>query len=120
MPLRVSTVPPDFEITTTRVRRSWLPISFRTRSIPSGSVLSKKWTRILSRPALRRLSAWLTNCGPSAEPPMPITSSSRNFPAGPEISPLWIFAANVLIEARVDVMASASSGVGASCGARSQ
>ena len=105
MPLRVSTVPPDLEITTTSVRLSWPPISFSTRSMPSGSVLSKKWTRIRSRPPLSRPSAELTNCGPSAEPPMPTTSSSRNFPAGPAISPLCTLAAKSLIAASVDVMA---------------
>ena len=44
---------------------------------PSGAVLSKKCSRILSS-ALP--SASETNCGPSAEPPMPITSTSMKLP----------------------------------------
>ena len=45
--------------------------------MPSGSVLSKNEMPILSRPPLSRPSAWLTNCGPRADPPMPIKRSER-------------------------------------------
>ena len=73
IPLRVSFVPPDFEITTVSVAGrppSVAAIRESSRARPSGSVLSKKNGRSGSR---GEPSASATNCGPSAEPPMPTT-----------------------------------------------
>ena len=73
MPLRVSFVPPDLEITTVSVAArppSVAAIRASSRAMPSGSVLSKKNGRSGSR---GEPSASATNCGPSAEPPMPMT-----------------------------------------------
>ena len=81
-------------------------------------MLSKKWTFIRSLPGIP--SAWLTNWGPRAEPPIPMTRRWVNFPLGPAMAPEWTLAANSLIEARVAVISSRISRVGASCGARSQ
>jgi len=81
MPLRVSGVPPDLETTSTSVLLS-LPFKPRSvRAMPSGSVLSRKWTRISSL-LVPKQSA--TSCGPSAEPPMPTSSRSvkRSAPGG--------------------------------------
>ena len=117
-PLRVSTVPPDFEMTTTRVFARFGPISARTLSKPSGSVLSKKWAFIRSRRGVP--SAWLTNCGPRAEPPIPMTSRCVRFPLGPVMAPEWIFDANFFIDPRVDWISSRIPLVGARSGARSQ
>ena len=70
IPLRVSFVPPDFEMTITSVS-SRASFNFpHTRSKPSGSVLSKKNASIGSL-AFPRASA--TNWGPSAEPPIPMS-----------------------------------------------
>ena len=66
MPLRVSGVPPDLEMTTTRVSASGSCSS--TRSMPSGSVLSRKR---MAKPLPGSASA--TSSGPKAEPPMPMT-----------------------------------------------
>ena len=51
---------------------------------------------------------------------MPMTRSFLNFPLGPAIAPEWTAAANSLMAASVEVISLAISGVGASCGARSQ
>ena len=76
-----------------------------TRAMPSGSVLSMKWTAILSVPGSPSASA--TNSGPSAEPPMPIESNCVNLPAfGGLISPACTSAANALM--RVDRVADLS------------
>ena len=48
MPLRVSLVPPLLEMTTVRVRARPSPMASKTRSMPSGSVLSRKNGRIRS------------------------------------------------------------------------
>ena len=87
--------------------------------MPSGSVLSKKWTAILSAPGCpgrRRRTP-----GPRAEPPIPIERTLVNFEAdGGLIFPEWTLAAKSLIAASVlrDLRWIAS--VGASSGARSQ
>ena len=80
--------PPDLEITRLSVFPNPAPIARCVRSIPSGSVLSRKNTRILSSAAP---SASAASCGPRAEPPMPITSRFSNFsPRGLLIAPEWI------------------------------
>ena len=72
IPFRVSFVPPDFETTITSVCESSSPILSNTRSKPSGSVLSKKKMSIGSS---GEPSAVDTNCGPSADPPIPMCST---------------------------------------------
>ena len=62
MPLRVSLVPPDLEMMMQSVLFKSLPIVAKTRSIPSGSVLSKKYGFSLSVRGSPK--AWATNCGP--------------------------------------------------------
>jgi hypothetical protein len=118
MPLRVSLVAPDFEMTTVNVRPRSPPISAKVRSMPSGSVLSKKKGRIGSSGEPR---APVTNIGPSAEPPMPTRSILVNLgaPAG-RILPVCTSEANARMRARVSVMASRIAAVGASDGFRSQ
>ena len=75
MPLRVSGVPPDLLVTITRVLLSRSLRRMRIRSIPAGSVLSIKWIDSGGKSAANASS---TNCGPSAEPPIPIESISVN------------------------------------------
>ena len=116
MPLRVSTVPPDFEITTTSVCAELAAEPVEHESMPSGSVLSKKWTPHLVAAALSRPSAWLTNCGPERGAADADDQQLAELPAGPAISPLWTLAAKSLMAARVAVISSRISGVGASCG----
>ena len=119
MPLRVSFVPPDFEITTDeRVLAGRRRFSSRTRSKPSGSVLSKKKMSIGSR---AEPSASAMNCGPSAEPPMPMSRTCSNgLPFGAAIRPTCTSAANFLIRSFVSSISARSSSLGASCGSRSQ
>src|SRR5438876_559434 len=71
----VSFVPPDLETTTTSVWGRRSSSLSKTRSNPSGSVLSKKKMSIGSR---ADPSASATSCGPSAEPPIPISSTCLN------------------------------------------
>ena len=95
MPLRVSGVPPDFEMTMARVVGSFAAIDSMVLSMPAGSELSKKLMDILD-PA--RASA--TSCGPRALPPMPMMSRwSKADPLGAAISPRWIFAAKACTSA---------------------
>ena len=85
IPFRVSFVPPDLETTTTSVWESRSFILSKTRSNPSASVLSKKK---MSMGALAEPSASATNCGPSAEPPIPISSTClKRFPFSAVIFP---------------------------------
>ncbi len=113
IPLRVSFVPPDFEITTVSVSGrppSVAAMRESSRAMPSGSVLSKKNGRSGSR---GEPSASATNCGPSAEPPIP---TARRFVKRPAFSgatrPAWTAEANSSIRASVPRIASAVSGVG--------
>ena len=81
-----------------------------TRSKPSGSVLSRKCGRMRSA---RPPSASATSCGPSAEPPMPITSTWRKRSArGGRTRPSWTRAAKSSTRACVSRIAAAISGVG--------
>src|SRR4030095_9967875 len=85
IPFRVSFVPPDFETTTTSVCASSSLIFSKTRSNPSGSVLSTKKSPIGS---CRDPSASETNWGPSAEPPMPMSNTClKGFPFSAVIFP---------------------------------
>lgn len=95
IPLRVSGVPPDLEMTTASVSPSCPSSAASVRSIPSGSVLSKKNSCILS--FLGHPSASATNCGPRAEPPMPMTRQFLNLPVAPVMLPLCAAAAICLI-----------------------
>ena len=118
MPLRVSLVPPLLEMTTTSVVQSRSLNASKRRSNPSGSVLSKKWIFIVSA---EEPSASATNCGPSADPPMPTTSTSVNFlPPGAATPPECTAAAKRPIAAFVSSMALRNSSLGASAGVRSQ
>ena len=118
MPLRVSGVPPDLETTRTSVLLSLLRRLLSVRAMPSGSVLSRKWTRILSL-FVPRQSA--TSWGPSAEPPIPTCRMSVNFFADcGVVLPVCIFFANCLMLLRVLVMSLAMSFVGAVEASRSQ
>ena len=85
IPFLVSFVPPDLEITMTSVWESKSSILSKTRSNPSGSVLSKKK---MSMGSCDDPSASATNCGPSAEPPMPMSSTClKRFPFSAAIFP---------------------------------
>ena len=84
IPLRVSLVPPDFEMTIQSVlSRFDLTLSI-TLSIPSGSVLSKN--HIFMRSFFGLPSACETNCGPKADPPMPMTMTFSNKPSPRDLS----------------------------------
>jgi len=86
IPFRVSFVPPDFETTMTSVCGSPSPILSSTRSKPSGSVLSKKKMSIGSSGEPRAAD---TNCGPNAEPPIPMYSRClKRLLSSAEIFPL--------------------------------
>src|SRR2546421_347903 len=118
IPFRVSFVPPDFETTTTSVWPSSSLIFSKTRSNPSGSVLSKNKMSIGS---CRDPSASETNCGPSAEPPMPMSNTClKGFLFSAVIFPPRISAANVLIRLTVSSISVRISRVGAKVGFRSQ
>ena len=114
MPLRVSGVPPDLEMTTTSVSSSGRDSS--TLYMPSGSVLSRK---NMSSPAAGMASA--TSSGPRAEPPMPMTRAAEYCSArGGVILPSRTSRPKALTSARGPSMAAFSSGVGASAELRSQ
>ena len=118
--MRVSFVPPDFEMTTVSVLAMppAAPIRSSSRAMPSGSVLSKKKRRIRSsaRPegvgdelrAERRAAD-----ADQEEVPEVAGRSGAIFPA-------WTSAANAFTRVTVSSMARASAGSGASSGARSQ
>ncbi len=81
----VSAVPPDFEMTMNSVRSS-TSRARRSAMVP-GSTLSSTWKRgLLLRPFLvsvfqsRLLRAVCSAIGPSAEPPMPSSTTSSNLP----------------------------------------
>ena len=118
IPLAASGVPPDLEITSTKVVLRRSPKRSSTKSMPSGSELSIKLI-------LRGTSAWAracaTNCGPSAEPPIPMDKISVNFGAvGGWMFPVWTFWVNSSMRSRVSVISLRNSFVGASSGDRSQ
>ncbi len=117
MPLRVSFVPPDFEITTVSVSPNFPWSASSTRSMPSGSVLSMKhgFKRSRDEP-----SAAATNSGPSAEPPMPMTSRREKFPAAPRTRPWCTSAANCLMAVTVSTTARVMVSSGARDASRSQ
>ena len=118
MPLRVSFVPPDFEMTMTKVDAISSPIFAKTRSNPSGSVLSKKK---MSAGSFDEPRASAMNCGPSAEPPIPISKRCANFFCDSDVmTPRCTSAANFLMRAFVSSISARSCGLGASCGSRNQ
>ncbi len=116
MPLRVSLVPPDLEITTVSVVAKRPCSVASTRSMPSGSVLSKKWGRSLSWLVP---SASATSSGPSAEPPMPMVKMSVKAPPWPTIFPVCTSRANASTLATTSRISLRSS-VGARRASRSQ
>ncbi len=85
IPFRVSLVPPDLDITITSVLFRLFLIFSRSISLPSGSVLSKNTN--LSLFVLGFPKAWPTNCGPKADPPMPMRRRFSKFPPSPFILP---------------------------------
>ena len=115
IPLRVSGVPPDFEITSTSVSASSSVAS--VSSMPCGSVLSKNAMGILAFWPM----AWVTSCGPSAEPPMPMSRICLNgAPFAARTAPVWTLPANSFSALSGSVIAAFSSGVGARSALRSQ
>lgn len=87
--------------------------------MPSGSVLSRKW---VCRGAVEAsTSASVMNCGPRAEPPMPMMRRWVNgLPFCAVMVPLWIWLAKFLQFWMSAVMELVISWVGARVGLRSQ
>ena len=94
MPLRVSLVPPDLEMTTRRVWPKFVAdfgqnlvhaVGIGVVEEINGQFVGRGWPR-----------AWATNCGPSAEPPMPMTSRFLNGPLRAADQPGMDFAGKCL------------------------
>ena len=119
MPLRVSGVPPLLEVTTQSVSPSRPGQASSMRAMPSGSVLSKKWTRIRSRGRIAQGVGHELRAqrGAADADRQQVRESCRG--RRPDLAAVHP-AANVLTSATVLRISAAISGVGASSGARSQ